>query len=1090
MQCPECKHEIPEDSMFCYKCGCHLVRGKDGSEDTCVMDSERKLVTVMFSDMSGYTAMTERLDPEEVKAIMSQIFGKITEIIKNYDGFIERFIGDAVMAIFGVPKAHEDDPIRAIRAALEIHAAVEGFSPQFEKKIGHSLTLHTGINTGLVVTGEVDIEKGTHGLTGDAINLASRMEGLAKSGEILVGESTYQLSKQHFKFEAMESTQVKGKTDPVPVYKMVSLIDRQVSTKTLKGLQAKLVGRESEVDLLLEAVENLKQGRGSIISIIGHAGTGKSRLTRELKAKIKSEEVQWREGHAYPYTKNMAYYPLTNLLTYAFQIREGDKQDQIRDKVESGVKALLWDNPDAKKYLGSLFSLMYTDIDEMSPEHWQKQLHLSALQLLEALASRSPTVILFEDLHWADESFIELLYFLLKNIKRPVLFLCVYRPSFSLFPEGKPSFLNWPYHEIRVGDLPWDQTQAMLQSLLNSQLLPDELRYFIKHKAEGNPFYLEEVVNSLIETEVLKSNNGVWKLTKPLNLANVPATIQGVLTARLDRLEKETKRILQEASVIGRAFFYEILNRVTELTSNVDKCLLGLENFDLIRTRSRKPDLEYIFKHALTQEVAYNGLLKKERQEIHERIGMAIEQLFQDRLPEFYENLAFHFKNGKNINKAVDYLVKSGEKSLNRFALEESHRYFKEAFNIIHSRKERTNFENEILIDLLNRWGLVFYYRGATIEFERLMLSQEEIVKTIDDKNLVGLFYAWQGMSLWLNEKLHQSHKCLKKAKKIGEEIENNLIVGYSSTWLSWVCAEMGRFTEGINYGKKAHRIAQNIKTNQYLHFKSLAGIGYNYFWSGKSADSRPIAESMFDYGKRYGDTRCLVMAHMIEGFFHISAGNFQEAIRVLKKGVEVSMDPFYNFAGMAPLCFTYIQADQMENAEIIFLSISKFFSEAGCSYLKPLVDLFSSLIKISRGELSKGMKTLITARNNAKSMGYDGLLPLHYFAIARVYLKIVKGENPVPFSTLIKNPGFIIQHAPFAAKRAERYLIKAIAYGETVGATGLVAQAHLELGVFYKLKKRYQEARQPLEEAILVFEETGAHAFLKQAQAELASLD
>jgi class 3 adenylate cyclase len=269
MECPDCQQQNPDDAMFCNKCGGDFGECLDVAEDTCVIDSERKFVTVMFSDMAGYTAMTERLDPEDVKGIMSQIFSEITEIIKSYDGFIEKFIGDAVMAVFGVPKSHEDDPIRAIRAAMEIHVAVEDFSPRFEDKIGRSLSMHTGINTGLVVTGEVDIEKGTHGLTGDPINLASRLEGLAKSGEILVGESTYQLARHNFKFKTLEPTQVKGKTKPIEVYKMLSLLDQQTITKRFQGVQADLIGREAEMSLLLEAVENLKQGKGSIISIVG-----------------------------------------------------------------------------------------------------------------------------------------------------------------------------------------------------------------------------------------------------------------------------------------------------------------------------------------------------------------------------------------------------------------------------------------------------------------------------------------------------------------------------------------------------------------------------------------------------------------------------------------------------------------------------------------------------------------------------------------------------------------------------------------------------------------------------------------------------
>ena len=1088
MKCPECKYKIPEDSTFCYKCGCQVIKGTNGSEVTCVMDSERKLVTIMFSDMSGYTAMAERLDPEEVKRIMSQIFSEITEIIKRYDGFIEKFIGDAVMAVFGVPKSHEDDPVRAIRAAMEIHLAVEDFSPRFEEKIGSPLSMHTGINTGLVVTGEVDVEKGTHGLTGDAINLASRIEGLAKPGEVLVGESTYQLARQYFEFKTLESTKVKGKTKPIEAFKVVSPLDQHSLTMRLQGVQADLIGRETEMNLLLDAVENLKQGNGSIISIVGHAGTGKSRLTREFKDRINLDEVQWREGHAYAYTQNIAYYPLTNLLTHAFQIREGDNPEQVRIKVESGVKELLWDKPDAKEYIGRLFSLSYAKQDEMAPEFWQAQLRQSIQQILEALAGRGPTVILFEDLHWADASFVELLCFLLKNTQRPVVFLCVYRPSFSLLSDSTDS-LPWHHHQIELHDMSWDHTQAMLKSLLGSSQLPDELRYFIKKKVEGNPFYLEEVINSLIETEILIPDNGDWQLTKPLNLADIPPTIQGVLTARLDRLERETKRILQEASVIGRAFFYEVLTRVTELTKPVDDCLLGLESLDLIRTRSKEPDLEYIFKHALTQEVVYNGLLKTERQEIHERIGLAIEHLFQDRLPEFYENLAFHFKNGKNVSKAVGYLVKSGEKSLKRFAVEESHNYFKSAFEIIQRRKDRSKNDNERLVDLLSRWGLVYYCRGATLEYESLMSSQENIVKTIDDNNLIGLFYAWQGMSLWLNGKIHQSYACLQKAKRIGKEVENDLVVGYAKTWLSWVCGEMGNFKEGIKNGEEAHKIAKKIKTDPYLYFKSLAGVGYNYFWNGKANASQSIVKSLFDYGNRYGDTRCLVLAYQNEGFMHTSAGDLQEAIRVLKKGVDVSVDPFYNFAAMMPLCFAYVQANQMKEAEIVFKSVTKFCMDAGCNYHKPSVDMFSALIKINNGELSQGMNALLESINTAKYLGSEAVLPIQYYAVAKVYLEIVKGEKQTSFLTLIRNPGFIMRHAPFATKRAEKYMLKAITFGKTIGAIGIVAQVHMDLGIFYKLKKRYQDARYHLEKAIKVFNETGAYVFLDQAEAELVSI-
>lgn len=398
---------------------------------------------------------------------------------------------------------------------------------------------------------------------------------------------------------------------------------------------------------------------------------------------------------------------------------------------------------------------------------------------MKAEASRGPTVILFEDLHWADGSFVELLHLLLKNTHRPVLFLCVYRSSFSLFTEGEPNSFAWPHEKIDLRELPWAETEAMLQSLLDASHLPDELRYFIKQKVEGNPFYLEEVINTLIETGTLTSDNGSWQIAKSLDLAVIPSTIQGVLTARVDRLEKQAKRILQEASVIGRAFFYKVLTRITELTIPLDGYLSGLESLDLIRARSREPDLEYIFKHALTQEVVYNGLLKTERQIIHERIGLVIEQLFEDRLPEFYETLAYHFTSAGADLKAVGYLVKAGEKSLQRFSLDESHHYFKQGFDLITSTTKSAHVDNEALIDLLNRWALVYYYRGDFKGLGELFFKHEKELDRIQDEEKVGMFHNWKGAIYYIKGEPVKAYDSFKKAKKIGDKNNSPIVSGY-----------------------------------------------------------------------------------------------------------------------------------------------------------------------------------------------------------------------------------------------------------------------------------------------------------------------
>jgi class 3 adenylate cyclase len=644
--CPQCGKELPILAKFCDECGQDLRQGAQEIKITPERESERKYVTVLFSDLSGYTALSEKLDPEEVKEIMSRIFGEIAQVITKYEGFIEKFVGDAVMALFGVPKAHEDDPVRAILAAREIHDLVGAMSPDLEEKIGRPVSMHTGINTGLVITGEVNMEKGTHGVSGDTINLASRLQGLAKKGEILVGHDTYRQAEGHFSFEPMEPAAVKGKADPVQAYKVLSQKERPVTTHRLSGLRANLIGRKEEMAELGEAVERLRGGKGSIFSICGDAGTGKSRLVEDFKATLDLEEIQWIEGHAYPYAQNIPYFPLINFLNEIFQIEEKDSSERIREKIEFGIKGITGNSTEVVPYVGNLYALSYPELKDVSAELWKNRLEEAVKAILTALAKRARTVFFLEDLHWADRSFVDLLRRALLEIRQPAIVLCVYRPTFSLFTSHQLTLVSKLYHEIRLQDLSLTDAQDMLRSLLKTENIPSELKRWVQNKTEGNPFYLEELINTLIESQVLIQENGDWKITRPIKEMDISSSIHGLITGRLDRLEKETKRILQEASVIGRAFLYEILIKVTELEDRIDRGLSTLERLDLIRTRSFEPDLEYMFKHPLTQEVVYKGLLKRERREIHEQVARVMERLFEGRLSEFYETLAYHFTLG------------------------------------------------------------------------------------------------------------------------------------------------------------------------------------------------------------------------------------------------------------------------------------------------------------------------------------------------------------------------------------------------------------------------------------------------------------
>jgi class 3 adenylate cyclase/tetratricopeptide (TPR) repeat protein len=1040
----------------------------------------------MFSDLSGYTAMTEKLDPEEVKEIMGKVFGETSKVVARYEGFIEKFIGDAIMALFGATQSHEDDPVRAIKAAREIHEIVSSISPQYEKRIGKPLSMHTGISTGLVVTGEVNLEKGTHGVLGDTINVASRLSGLAKAGEIVISPDTYHRAEGYFTFESMEPTTVKGKAEPIKPYKVLSPKEDPTKTHRLSGLRAELIGRKVEMAQLQEAVTNLKKGKGSIFSIVGDAGMGKSRLIEDFKATINLEEVQWREGLCYAYSQNIPYFPLMDLLSRAWQITENDHPEQVRKKVETGAGDLLGERNDLIPYVGSLYSIKYPEIENVGPEYWKARLHEAIGFIIMNLCKKTPAIICIEDLHWADPSSVELLRNMLADFHYPAIFLCIYRPSFSLFTSHQASSIK-SYHEIRLQDLSPTDAQGMVESLLKTDSVPHDLKRFIRDKVEGNPFYLEEVINSLLETAILVSDNNVWSLTRPITEAEIPPTVQGVISARLDRLENETKRILQEASVIGRAFFYEILIRVTALKDQIDKSLIGLERLDLIRTRSFQPDLEYIFKHALTQEVVYNGLLKKERQAIHEKIGIVMEQLFHDRLPEFYEALAYHFKQGQSVVKAATYLMKSGQKSLSRYSPDEAHQYFQEAFDLLMSRQERTEEENNLLLEIILEWSLVYSRRARFIELCDFLKDKEEFAVSIGNKAQLGMFYIRLGAALVFRMQLVEGIRYLRQALKIGEEIGDQKVIGYACAYLIWGCQAHGLIDEAIAFGERVRQM--EIYTKDPELFRWTGALSMAYAMKGETRKSTKMAQAGVEYGQKHSITGCIADSYGAITYNHFLSGDYPSTIEFAKRSLQYEVEPFTYYCLIGSLAIGYTMNGQYEEAQIIFDEILKPMEESGHLWGATRGRLFYSLLTVMKGNLSQGVRMLEDMMSQSKSNEAWMIYCQANYMLGKIYLQMIQGEGEKSFSLLARNIGFLIKTIPFLKQKAEDHLREAIRVAKEIGAKGVLGQAYLDMGELRKIKGSKDEARKYITDAIPLFEECENDFLLKQAKEALAAL-
>jgi class 3 adenylate cyclase/tetratricopeptide (TPR) repeat protein len=1094
-------------SKFCDGCGCKLeppLEALDNVSDSKSpllqpavdikldvlppIDGERKHVTVLFSDLTGYTAMSEKLDPEEVKEITSRIFSEISKIVATYDGFIEKYAGDAVMVIFGVPQVHEDDPIRAVKAAREIHKVVEQISPDVEKRIGQSISMHTGINTGLVVSGEVDMVRGTHGIAGDTINLAARLSNMAKPDEILVNVDTCRQIEGHFKCQYKKTTPVKGKSDLVEVHQVLSQRDKPITIRRLSGLRANLVGRNVEMAELSEAAENLLHGKGRIFSICGAAGTGKSRLVEEFKAGLDLEKIQWIEGQAHAYSQNIPYFPLVDLLNRLLQIEEKDPPEKVREKIESGLGSLVANPEDVIPYVSHLYSLSYLDTGDISPEHWKSLLQTAVLTILSALAEKASTVFFLEDLHWADPSFLELLRRACFEIRHPAIVLCTYRPTFSLFTGHQINSIGKYYHEIQLQNLSLSVAQNMLASLLQTETIPSDLNHWVNSKAEGNPFYLEELVNSLIESETLTRDNGSWKLTRSLADADIPSSLHGLINGRLDRLEKQTKRILQEASVIGRDFLYEILKRITEVEKHIDGELIHLERLDLIRTRSLQPDIEYMFKHALTQEIVYNSLLKKQRREIHDQIARVIESVFNDRLAEFNETLAYHFTRGQSEAKAVDYLVKSGEKCLARYAVEEAHQFFRKAYDVMAAKGELSDSEKITMIDILNSWGYSYYYLGEFKEFINLFKSHQVMADSLQNKEKVGMFFAWFGIAHYMAGKSQDSYEYLCKGLELGEKTNNQKVVGYACAWLTFTCAELGLFAEGILYGERALKIAESFPSDQYLFFKSLAGLCFIYTHKGDSKRVFEGAKRLLEYGEKNANSRSKVFGHWMESFGHWAAGDMKSAQKSSEKAMEVALDPFYSQFPKITLGMAYFLGGQLQEAENALQSCINFGEKHGVGEISVIGQFFLAPILIAKGHMQQGTEMSEIARKilikNQRKVQYA----MSEYILGEVNSQIATGPKP-SLSIMAKNIGFLVKNVPFATKKAEKHFNRAIELFKEIGAEGYLGRVYLSQGLLFKATKRANQSKQCIMKAIDIFKECEAEGWLIQANEALDSL-
>jgi len=821
--CPKCGAELRPKAKFCDECGAKLTDASEKSTDEKLaklqsfmpkglvdkilstkgqIEGERKIVTVLFADMQGSSALTQKYDPEVVSAITSDYFRILGDVVYKYEGSIDRLMGDGMMVIFGAPVVHENDPQRAILSALDMQAELKKLNDKLQEQ-DITIQMRIGINTGTVVVDNIGSDlRMEYTAMGDIVNMASRLEKMAPVGGVLVGESTYRLTNRLFDF-LPKSVQVKGWDEPVSAYEVIKAKEEPQYIRGIPEIgRTRFVGRDKELGILKERIAEVQNGKGQVVSIVGEPGIGKTRLVYEFISSI--ENAQILTGSCLSYGATIAYLPFIDIIKRMCGIGLRDTEESAKTKLKETIEGIDPQLSEDIPIIGFLLSLPYgqgevkdgINIESLGSEQRKYVTFRSVRRVLMSASQKNPLILVFEDLHWIDSLSMELLTSLVEGIANvPVGIIAVYRPEFAHTWGGKSY-----YTQINLSPLSDTESQQLVESVLQIPEFPKEIRDIILSKSEGNPFFVEEVIRTLIDAGILIKEDQVWKATRDIERIVVPDTIQEVIMARIDGLEEGTKRVLQCASVIGRSFLIGLLEKVLEIRENLERSLQRLEHLELIYEKSILPELEYIFKHALTQEVAYDSLLIKRRKEYHERVGRAIEETYPDRLEEFYEVLAYQYSHSDNTEKSVEYLMKAGDKVMKEYSNQEAIGYFNQALDALDGLEE-TNQHNTWRMEALEGLGKIYQtisqYEQAD---ESLKKAFALAVKTGEQPAKLAELQSWRAMNLHM---LILRNKDLRKHDELIE-------VGDA----------------GLSF------LGENLVCPQVAHIFNTMGWSY-YFWKG-----------------------------------------------------------------------------------------------------------------------------------------------------------------------------------------------------------------------------------------------------------------
>ncbi len=893
--CPSCNTEYSENANFCSNCGAPLKSLSQKSNqaeidlpifnDTITktlkrlmptsyvekllaskgkMEGERRVVTILFSDVKGSTSLSEDLDPEEVLEVMNGAFNVLIEPITRYEGTIARLMGDAILAFFGAPIAHEDDPQRACKAALEIVKGANEFSTKLESEKGlKGFGVRVGINTGLVVVAEVGSDfRVEYTAMGDAVNVAARMESAAEPGTVLITESTKKLVQNDFELISIGPILVKGKSSPINTFRILESKKHSNYFPKSKRFISPLIGRETELKKIINDINQLPNGNGRIISVLGDRGIGKSRLVREVYDS-KPQDIKWAEGRALSYSLNKSYWVIQELIRNYFGFYQETSDRLILESIQKKVEYHFQKKSEEVFPFFEYFLKDYSGNKKNKETKFENlravkgQFHFAFKEFIKKESTQNPVVLVWEDLQWCDFSSLELLYELLPLVKEnPILFLLQYR-----LDENEKRI--WDFYKNLIDKYSENHTELILHplgdtdsvllfdNLTKNIKLPVEIRKQLLSKSEGNPSFIEELINSITEKiEVTEHNQSLKSINLNKDL-ELPESLNSLIMSRFDSLDQIDKTVLQTAAVIGRVFPKKLLISLlsdtlneSEIESSLNK--LQLKEFILRHLPSNISSgasiirKEYIFKQDLTQNVIYNSLLISQRQILHKKVGIEIENLYLENIAEFLESLALHFDKSRDFAKAIKYYKCAADRAKGLFANEDAILFYSRALELT----LKVDTEQMVIAQLYESMGDLFFVNA-------------NYLKSADNFNLSLNYY----------KNPTQKAKVYNKLGKVFERSGN-----YSASL--------------ENYNKALKLINRNIDTVFSAQINS--GISMVYFRQGNLYEAKKLIIEVFNLLNKVDDCNVHAEVYNNMGIIYSRLGDHDKALKFHNKCLEI----------------------------------------------------------------------------------------------------------------------------------------------------------------------------------------------------------